>query len=137
MIDVQYPPQDTLRDEINNHLHAKLRDDLRDEDIVRLLTSRAAIDADFRKKGAEDLDGKADANFRERVANLQERGVVASEVDIDLLFAAVMRVSFSVNFFGAMVGGRPEKEIDALFRNYSEALAGSLPIQSQMLAAYW
>lgn len=124
-----YPPQDTLRDEIYHYLHAKLRDDLRDEDIVRLLISRAAIDADFRQKGAENLDGKADANFRERVASLQERGEVASEVDIDLLFAAVLHVSFSVNFFGAMVGGRPEQEIDALFRNYAKALANSLPVQ--------
>ena len=124
-----YPPQDTLRDEIYHYLHAKLRDDLKDEDIVRLLISRAAIDSDFRQKGAENLDGKADANFRERVASLQERGEVASEVDIDLLFAAVLHVSFSVNFFGAMVGGRPEQEIDALFRNYAKALANSLPVQ--------
>ncbi len=127
---LSYPPQDKLRDEIYHYLHSKLRDDVRDEDIVRLLISRAAIDADFRNKGAENLDGKADANFRERVANLQKRSVVASDVDIDLLFAAVMHVSFSVNFFGAMVGGRPHEEIDALFRNYADALAISLPTKS-------
>lgn len=122
-----YPPQETLRDEIHHYLHAKLREDLKDEEIVRLLVSRAAIDAEYRKTGAENLDGKADANFRERVAGLQQRGAVASEVDIDLLFAAVMHVSFSVNFFGAMIGGRPESEIDALFRSFADALARSLP----------
>ena len=127
---LSYPPQDTLRDEIYHYLHSKLRDDLRDEDIVRLLISRAAIDAGFRKKGAENLDGKADENFRDRMANLQIRGVVASEVDIDMLFAAVMHASFSVNFFGAMVGGRPSEEIDALFRNYAEALAVSSPTKA-------
>lgn len=124
-----YPPQDTLRDEIYHYLHAKLHDDLRDENIVRLLISRAAIDADFRKKGAENLDGKADANFRERVAGLQARGAVATDVDIDLLFAAVMHVSFSVNFFGAMMGGRPEAEIDKLFHGFADALAKGLPVQ--------
>ncbi|QBF33356.1 TetR/AcrR family transcriptional regulator [Thalassococcus sp. S3] len=124
-----YPPQETLRDEIYRYLHAKLREDLRDEDIVRLLISRAAIDADFRKKGAENLDGKADANFRERVADLQARGAVGSEVDIDLLFAAVMYASFSVNFFGAMVGARPDQEIDALFGNYADALSKSPPLR--------
>lgn len=123
-----YPPQDTLRDEIYRYLHAKLRDDLRDEDIVRLLISRAAIDADFRKKGAENLDGKADANFRDRVVGLQERGKVAAELDVDLLFSAVMHVSFSVNFFGAMIGGRPEAEIDALFQSFADALAKGLPV---------
>ena len=127
---LSYPPQDTLRDEIYHYLHSKLRDDLRDEDIVRLLISRAAIDAEFRKKGAENLDGKADANFRERVAHLQRRGEIGSEVDIDMLYAAVMHVSFSVNFFGAMVGGRPNEEIDALFRNYAEALAICLPTKA-------
>lgn len=125
-----YPPQDNLRDEIYHYLHAKLHDDLKDEEIVRLLISRAAIDSEFRRKGTENLDGKADANFRERVAELQGRGAVASDVDVDLLFASVMHVSFSVNFFGAMVGGRPEAEIDTLFRNYSEALAKSLPVKT-------
>ncbi|MEM9010904.1 MAG: helix-turn-helix domain-containing protein [Pseudomonadota bacterium] len=129
-----YPPQETLRDEIYRYFHAKLRDDLRDEEIVRLLVSRAAIDAEYRKKGAENLDGKADANFRERVARLQQRGMVASDVNIDLLFSAVMHVSFSVIFFGAMVAGRPEAEIDALFRNFADALAKSPPVQVEMPA---
>lgn len=124
-----YPPQETLSEEIYRYLHAKLHDDLRDEDIVRLLVSRAAIDSDFRKKGAENLDGKADANFRERVAGLQERGKVAAEMNIDLLFSAVMHVSISVNFFGAMIGGRPEAEIDALFQNFANVLAKGLPVQ--------
>ncbi|MEM8975823.1 MAG: helix-turn-helix domain-containing protein [Pseudomonadota bacterium] len=124
-----YPPQENLRDEIYHYLHAKLRDDLRDEEIVRLLISRAAIDAKFRKKGAANLDGKADANFRQRVAGLQERGIVSSDMDIDMLFAAVMHVSFSVNFFGAMVGDRPDAEIDALFRGFANALAKGLPVE--------
>lgn len=125
-----YPPQANLRDEIYQYLHAKLRDDLKDEEVVRLLISRAAIDADFRMKGAENLDGKADANFRERVAGLQRQGVVAADVDIDLLFSAVMHVSFSVNFFGAMVGGRPDAEIDALFQGFANVLANGLRIQT-------
>ncbi|MEM9046910.1 MAG: helix-turn-helix domain-containing protein, partial [Pseudomonadota bacterium] len=74
-----YPPQSTLRDEIYHYLHAKLAEDLKDEDIVRLLVSRSAIDAGYRMKGAESLDGKADANFRERVLRLQETGAVPIE----------------------------------------------------------
>ncbi|MEX0371136.1 MAG: TetR/AcrR family transcriptional regulator [Tateyamaria sp.] len=128
--DLPYPPQDTLRAEIYHYLHAKLRDDLKDEKVVRLLVSRAAIDAEFRKKGAENLDGKADANFRERVAALQRLGAVAPEVDINILFSAVMYISFSVNFFGAMVGGRPDDEIDALFEGFANALAEGLPLQA-------
>ncbi|MEM6342094.1 MAG: helix-turn-helix domain-containing protein [Pseudomonadota bacterium] len=122
-----YPPQDTLPDEIYHYLHAKLRDDLKEEEIIRLIISRSAIDAEFRKKGAENLDGKADANFRERVARLQDRGAVPPDMDIDLLFAAVMHVSFSVNFFGAMIGDRPKAEIDALFKGFATALAKGLP----------
>lgn len=125
---LSYPPQDTLREEIYRYLHAKLQDDLKDEEIVRLIVSRSAIDAEFRKKGAENLDGKADRNFRDRVARLLERGAVAPDVDIDMLFAAVQHVSFSVNFFGAMIGGRPDTEIDALFQGFSRALAEGLPV---------
>lgn len=97
---------------------------------MRLLISHAAIDSYFRQKGADNQDGKADANLRERIASLQERGEIASEVDINRLYAAVLHVSFSVNFFGVMVSSRPNQEIDALFRNYAKALANSLPVQA-------
>ena len=122
-----YPPQKTLSEEIYNYLHAKLLDDLKDEEVIRLIISRSAIDAEFRKKGAENLDGKADANFRERIESLQDRGAVSPDMDIDLLFAAVMHVSFSVNFFGAMIGERPQTEIDALFKGFAAVLAKGLP----------
>lgn len=125
-----HPPQATLVAEIYRYLHAKLQDDLRDEEVIRLIVSRSAIDAAFRGKSAGNLDGKADANFRERVARLQARGVVAPDMDVDLLFAAVMHVSFSVNFFGAIIGNRPTAEIDALFRGYAAALAKGLPKSS-------
>ncbi len=124
---LSYPPQETLEDEIYNYLHAKLREDLKDEEIIRLLISRSAIDAQFRERGAEHMDGKADRNFRDRVTRLQDRGQVSPDMDIDLLFAAVMHVSFSVNFFGAIVGGRPDWEIDALFKGFANALAEGLP----------
>lgn len=125
-----YPEQDTLRDEIYHYLCAKLEQDLEDEELVRLLIGRSAIDAEFRRKGRENMDGRADANFRARIVGLKRRGVVSEDVDIDLLFASVMYVSFSVNYFGAMVGNRPKTEIDALFRNYAEALSASLPIEA-------
>lgn len=128
--ELPYPPQITLRDEIYHYLHAKLQEDLKDEEIVRLLVSRAAIDAEYRKKGAETLDGKADANFRERVVKLKEQGAVAPDMDIDLLFAAVMYVSFSVNFFGSMVASRPDSEIDALFRGFAEVLGQGVLVRS-------
>ncbi|WP_179379808.1 TetR/AcrR family transcriptional regulator [Jannaschia marina] len=127
---LSYPPQETLEKEIYHYLHAKLRDDLKDEEIVRLIVSRAAIDAAFRQQGAAHMDGKADRNFRERVQRLQAAGRVAGDVDIDLLFAAVMHVSFSVNFFGAMIGNRPASEVDALFRGFAAALARGLPAPS-------
>ncbi len=126
---LSYPPQDSLEDEIYNYLHAKLRDDLKDEEIVRLIISRAAIDAAFRKRGAVHMDGKADRNFRERVRRLQDNGEVAPDFDIDLLFSAVMHVSFSVNFFGAIIGGRPDAEIDALFKGFATVLAEGLPVR--------
>lgn len=125
-----YPEQETLRNEIYHYLHAKLDQDLRDEELVRLLIGRSAIDADFRRKGRENMDGKADANFRERIVGLQTRGALIADVDIDLLFASVMYVSFSVNYFAAIVGNRPQAEIDALFLNYAEALSKSLPIKA-------
>lgn len=125
---LSYPPQETLEDEIYNYLRAKLREDLKDEEIIRLIISRSAIDATFRKRGAEHMDGKADRNFRERVTQLQHRGEVSQDMDIDLLFAAVMHVAFSVNFFGAMIGGRPAAEIDALFRGFAKALARGVPV---------
>lgn len=126
--ELPYPPQDTLADEIYNYLHAKLREDLKNEETIRLIISRSAIDAQFRKRGAEHLDGKADANFRERVTRLQDRGQLPSGMDIDLIFAGVMYISFSVNFFGVMIGGRPEGEIDALFKGFATALSQGLPV---------
>lgn len=123
-----YPHQESLEDEIYSYLNAKLREDLKDEEIIRLIISRSAIDAQFRERGAENMDGKADRNFRERVARLQDRGKVSPDIDIDLLFAAVMHVSFSVNFFGAMIGGRPVPEIDALFKGFAKALAHGVPV---------
>ncbi|WP_394199171.1 TetR/AcrR family transcriptional regulator [Litoreibacter albidus] len=126
---LSYPPQDTLEEEIYGYLHAKLRDDLKDEEIVRLIVSRAAIDAEFRKTGGAHLDGQVDGNFRSRIKLLQDAGKVSPDMDIDLLFAAIMHVSFSVNFFGAMIGCRPESEIDALFNGFAAALAQGLPVR--------
>lgn len=122
-----YPPQQSLEDEIYSYLHAKLREDLKDEEIIRLIISRAAIDAEFRKRGAAHMDGKADRNFRDRIRRLQDSGTVSQDLEIDLLFAAVMHVSFSVNFFGAMIGQRPDSEIDALFAGFAKALAQGVP----------
>ncbi|MEM9028014.1 MAG: helix-turn-helix domain-containing protein [Pseudomonadota bacterium] len=126
--ELPYPPQESLADEIYNYLHAKLREDLENEEIIRLIISRSAIDAGFRKRGSEHLDGKADANFRERVTRLQDRGQVASDMDINLIFAGVMHISFSINFFGVMIGARPEAEIDALFKGFATALSKGLPL---------
>ncbi len=126
---LSYPPQETLKDEIYNYLRAKLHEDLKDEEIIRLIISRSAIDAHFRERVVDHMDGKADRNFRERVTRLQDRGKVSPDTDIDLLFAAVMHVSFSVNFFGAMIGGRPDSEIDLLFKGFAEALALGLPVR--------
>ncbi|WP_417270987.1 MULTISPECIES: TetR/AcrR family transcriptional regulator [Alphaproteobacteria] len=126
---LSYPPQDTLRDEIYCYLLAKLRDDLKDEEIVRLIVSRAAIDTEFRKTAGAHLDGQVDANFHSRIRLLQDAGKVSPDKDIDLLFAAIMHVSFSVNFFGAMIGERSEPEIDALFKGFAAALAQGLPVR--------
>ncbi|MBU2868952.1 TetR/AcrR family transcriptional regulator [Pacificibacter marinus] len=126
---LSYPPQDTLEDEIYSYLHEKLRDDLKDEDIVRLIVSRAAIDGEFREKGRVHSDGLADENFRIRVGRLQDNGKVSPDINIDLLFAGVMHVSFSVNFFGAIVAGRPDTEIDALFHGFAAALAQGFPVR--------
>jgi AcrR family transcriptional regulator len=126
---LSYPPQDTLEDEIYSSLHEKLRDDLKDEDIVRLIVSRAAIDGEFREKGRVHSDGLADENFRIRVGRLQDNGKVSPDINIDLLFAGVMHVSFSVNFFGAIVAGRPDTEIDALFHGFAAALAQGFPVR--------
>ena len=127
---LSYAAQESLEDEIYNYLHVKLREDLRDEEIIRLIISRSAIDARFRERGARHMDGRADRNFRERVAGLQDRGKVSPDMNVDLLFAAVMHVSFSVNFFGAMLGRRPDAEIDALFKGFAKALAQGLPAGS-------
>lgn len=127
--ELSYPPQDTLEEEIYCYLHAKLRDDLKDEEIVRLIISRAAIDAEFRKTGGAHLDGQVDGNFRSRIKLLRDAGKVSPEMDIELLFAAIMHVSFSVNFFGAMIGARTDSEIDALFNVFAAALAQGLPVR--------
>ncbi|WP_405405244.1 TetR/AcrR family transcriptional regulator [Paracoccus sp. Ld10] len=126
---LSYPPQDTLEDEIYSYLHEKLRDDLKDEDIVRLIVSRAAIDAEFREKGRVHSDGLADENFRIRVERLQDNGKVSPDINIDLLFAGVMHVSFSVNFFSAIVAKRPDTEIDALFHGFAAVLAQGFPVR--------
>ncbi|MEN0001896.1 MAG: hypothetical protein AAF940_13530, partial [Pseudomonadota bacterium] len=94
----------------------------------RLVISRSAIDAKFRERGAVHMDGKADANFRARVTKLQDNGKLAHDIDIDLLFASVMHISFSVNFFGAIIGKRPAAEIDTLFKGFAKALANGLPV---------
>ena len=121
--DLSYPPQTTLADEIYHYLHNKLRDDLKHEDMIRLLVSRAAIDETYRGQSMHNMDGKADANFRERIEALQDKGTVSTAIDIDLLFAAVLHFSFSVNFFGSMIADRPREEIDALFRAFSDSIA--------------
>lgn len=125
--DLSYPPQTTLADEIYHYLHDKLQDDLKHQGMIRLLVSRAAIDEAYRGQSMHNMDGKADANFRARIEALQDKGAVSTAIDIDLLFAAVLHFSFSVNFFGSMIADRPRDEIDALFRAFSDALASGFP----------
>ncbi|MBU2866619.1 hypothetical protein [Pacificibacter marinus] len=99
--DLPYPLQQTLEDEICRDLQAKLHDDLRDEEIVRLIVGRAAIVASYSEKGVAQMDGKANCNFCIRVKRLQDNGMVSWNADIDRLFAAVQHVSFSVIFFSS------------------------------------
>lgn len=119
---LSYPPQKTLADEVYCYLHDRLKDDLTNEAMVRLIISRAAIDPEFRKQTMHNMDAQADANFRLRVDQLVERGDVPEGTDIDLLFASVIHFSFSVNFFGAMIKWRTDAEIDALFRAFADAI---------------
>jgi AcrR family transcriptional regulator len=130
--ELSYPPQDTLAQEVHRYLHDRLEDDRANEAMVRLIVSRAAIDPGYRERTMHSMDARADANFRVRIDDLRKRGAVPDGTDVDLLFAAVVHFSFSVNFFGAMIGWRTDAEIDALFRAFSDAVGRGLPVPDRM-----
>ena len=117
-----YPPQKSLRDEIHAYLRHRLREDRRDDRVVRLMVSRITIDDAFRRRATESFATEADANFRERVERLRDGGRVAADADIDRLFTMVAFFSFSTNLFGVLIQGRPEAEIDALFADFADRM---------------
>lgn len=121
-----YPPQPTLEDELWCYLRHRLAEDTEHAEMVRLLVSRVAIDAQFRVQAMKGMSGGADANLVERLIALRRNGEVPADADLDELFSMVAYFSFSANFFGAGMGTQTPEQIERLFDTFSRTVANGL-----------
>jgi AcrR family transcriptional regulator len=124
--DLTYPPQDSLADEIYQYLHHRLRDDLDNQEMIKLTVSRVAIDADFRSALTSGVRFDADKNFIQRMDALKAIGEVSPEANAEMLFETVTRFAFSAIFFDAIVQGRSAADLDDSFSEFAMMVARSV-----------
>lgn len=121
-----YPPQPTLVDELRAYLRYRLQEDAEHEALIRILVSRVAIDEPFRRRVFRSMTGRSDRNLRERLECLQARRQIPGTVDLDELFTAVSWFSFSTNFLGHLITGRPRAELEGMIDVFAETYAAGL-----------
>ncbi len=121
-----YPPQATVVDEINEYLKFRLAEDRAHRALIRILISQLAIDQSFRDRVLASMSGGSDGNFRQRLQDLQATGAIPPSVDLDDLFSAVSFFSFSANFLGDSMTGRPVAELERLFEVFANTYAAGL-----------
>ena len=122
-----YPPQPTLREEIYEYLKFRLRVDIANDQLNRILVSKAAVDRRFRDRIMEMAPTGADQNMRNRLVRLQNQGRVPTDLNMDQVFTAISHFSFSANFLGHSIMGRSRqatlRDFEAFARVYADGIA--------------
>ncbi len=118
-----YPPQPDLRSEIFEYLEFRLRADVANDQLTRILISKVAVDATFSKRVRKMLDSEVDKNLRARFFDLQSNGRIPADRDIDQLFRMISDYSFSANFLGYAVLGRSRRAIRRDFEAFARTCA--------------
>lgn len=123
-----YPPQATLRDEIFEYLEFRLRVDIDNDQLNRILISKVATDRSFRDKIMTMVMSGADRNMFDRLQRLQVNGQIPESEEIEQIFVAISNFSFSANFLGYAIMGRSRratlKDFDAFARTFAKGMAG-------------
>ena len=125
--DLGYPPQETLREEIFEYLKFRLRVDIKNDQLNRILISRVATDHVFRDKVMDMLMTGADQNMLARLERLKLVGQIPPDEDIEQVFTAISHFSFSANFLGHAIMVRSRRatlvDFDAFARTYSNGIS--------------
>ena len=121
-----YPPQQTLREEIFEYLKFRLRVDIANDQLTRILLSKVAVDKSFRKHVLKSLVSGVDANFLERLEGLQEDGEIPADQDLNALFTAISYFSFSANVLGHAIMGRSRADTLKVFDEFARTYAAGV-----------
>ena len=122
--EVDYPPQESLSDEILEYLRFRYREDMRLQHTVRIVISEMSTNREFRNNALTSLTYAADENFRARLKGLRERGVLSPSTDIEALFRQISLFSFSANFIEGMILEMPAQVTDGIFVGFSQTVSG-------------
>lgn len=121
-----YPPQATLADELRAYLRFRLDEDLEHAALIRIIISRVAIDEKLRARAMASMTRGIDENLRGRLEHLASTGEIGRGIDLEALFSAVSWLSFSANFFGGILSGRPPAELHRVFDQFASAYAAGI-----------
>lgn len=122
-VELDYPPCDTLEDEIRSYLLFRYREDRRQGALSATIVGEVAIDREFRREALSTLTYAADENFRKRLALLQDAGAIPETTDTIDLFRMIALFSFSSGFIEGEILGMPETETRDLIAEFSKRLS--------------
>lgn len=124
-----YPPQETVFDELFEYAKAELTDYLRQKDIIRILVARAATDEKFREAMAATVPlDELDPFLDSRLKRLQSKGLLKEDVSFSEIQFTLGFQFFATNFLAHMILGFDEAKTTELLKCFIETYSRGLSI---------
>lgn len=119
-IPLNYPPQETLKDELIHYIKFGRENSKKDKEIVRIMLLRASLDPKIRDKVQAMLPAEGDPKFIERVNILKAKKKVPQDLDHKLI-SLIGFQNFSTTFIsGFLFDEKTHKEIQGVLDRLAE-----------------
>lgn len=122
-----YPPKDTIFEELFEYAKADLEDSLKHKDMLRVLIGRCAVDETFRRETLKNIPlDQIDPFLDERLHRLKKMGKIDPKVDLNEVQHVLGFQFFSTIFLSNMILAFDEKRTLELLTHFVETYSRGL-----------
>ena len=128
-----YPPRETLEAEFCSYLEARVDQDIRCKDFIRIIVSRAATDARLFDNIRQHVSYHADPQLLERLKILHKKGQLPLSTDLHQVCFVIGFQSFATVFMAHIIMGKDKDETLAALQDFARVYARGLLQPSRTL----
>jgi AcrR family transcriptional regulator len=121
-----YPSRETLEDELCSYMRTRAEQDIRFKDFIRIIVSRAATDPGLNNRIRAHVSYEPDPQLKERLRQVQKRGRLAADADLDQICFAIGFQGFATVFMAHIIMGKDKEETLAALHDFARVYARGL-----------